>query len=122
VYHCSGFLDEEDYAMRNYNFYVYIVTNKNKTVLYIGVTNDLARRLSEHELKINKGFTSRYNCHHLVYYENFKYINDAIAREKYLKGILRSKKEKLIADFNPAWNFLNQRFNHTLPDELLRII
>lgn len=93
--------------MRIYNFYVYIVTNKNKTVLYIEVTNSLSRRLAEHQNKMNVGFTSRYNCHYLVYYEKFKYINDAIAREKYLKGILRSKKQKLISEFNPEWKFLN---------------
>ncbi|MBI3134063.1 MAG: GIY-YIG nuclease family protein [Bacteroidetes bacterium] len=75
-----------------------------------GVTNNLTRRLSEHANKVNPGFTARYNCHHLVYYEHFKYINDTISREKYLKGILCSKKEKLISDFNPEWKFLNGAF------------
>jgi len=107
--------------MRNYNFYVYIVTNKNKSVLYIGVTNNLSRRLSEHENKVNPGFTARYNCHYLVYYDQFQYINDAIAREKSLKGLLRSKKDKLISDFNPDWKFLNKKFDNNLPYELLRI-
>ena len=95
--------------MWNYNFYVYITTNPEKTVLYIGVTNDLDRRLSEH--KENKGnhqtFAGKYYCYNLVYYEHFSDINHAIAREKELKKWRREKKESLIASVNPEWKFLN---------------
>lgn len=92
--------------MRNYSFYVYITTNKNHTVLYTGVTNDLARRINEHKNKIYKGFTSKYNVDELVYYEHFQYINDAVAREKQIKASSRKKKEELINSINPTWKDL----------------
>jgi putative endonuclease len=92
--------------MRDYNFYVYITTNKNHTVLYTGVTNDLARRTYEHKNKTYKGFTSKYNVDELVYYEHFQYINDAIAREKQIKAGSRKKKEELINSINPTWRDL----------------
>lgn len=89
-------------------YFVYILTNKNKTTLYIGVTNDLKRRLHEHKNNENKSsFTKRYNCFYLIYYEQFSRIVEAIAREKELKGWKRDKKEYLIHDFNPDWEFLN---------------
>jgi putative endonuclease len=94
-----------------HNYYVYIVTNKNKTVLYIGVTNNLKRRLYEHQQNAipftHKSFAGKYNAYHLLYYERFEYIQQAIAREKELKGWRRSKKEDLINSINPNWNFLN---------------
>ena len=92
-----------------YNFYVYIVTNPTKTVLYIGVTNDLPQRLTEHYLnrKYTKTFAGKYNCYNLIYSENFEWVEDAIKREKELKGWLRKKKEALIDTKNPEWNFLN---------------
>ena len=97
------------------NYYVYIITNTLKTVLYIGVTNNLPQRIIEHYL--NKGktetFAGRYNCHQLIYYEFFKYVNEAIAREKELKKWSRQKKQDLITVFNPKWDNLN----HTLFDE-----
>ncbi len=93
--------------MKDHNYFINIVTNKNRTVLYIGVTNDLQRRIYEHENGIIAGFTKKYNCHFLVYYEYFQNINDAIEREKVLKKWSREKKEKLINEFNPEWNFLN---------------
>ena len=95
--------------MWNYNFYVYITTNPDRSALYIGVTNDLRRRLYEHtENKGNpKTFAGRYYCYNLVYFEEFQYIHDAIAREKELKGWNRSKKEALIKTKNPDWAFLN---------------
>jgi len=77
--------------------YVYILTNKNNTVLYIGVTSDLALRLEQHKNKYLKGFTSRYNCDKLVYFEEFLDINQAIVREKQLKADNRNKKEELIS-------------------------
>jgi putative endonuclease len=93
--------------MKDHNYFVYIVTNKIKTVLYIGVTNDLQRRVFEHENGTIPGFTQKYNCHYLVYYEHFQNINDAIDRENELKKWRREKKEKLIVGFNSEWKFLN---------------
>jgi len=88
--------------------YVYILTNKNNTVLYTGVTNDLKRRLEEHAQKINpNSFTSRYNLYKLVYYESFFLIGDAIAREKQIKAGSRAKKVALINSVNPTWNDLS---------------
>ncbi len=84
--------------------YVYILTNKNNTVLYTGVTNNLKKRFEEHILKINpKSFTSRYNVNKLVYYESFFLIGDAIAREKQIKAGSRKKKEFLINSVNSGW-------------------
>ena len=71
--------------MWNYNYFVYILTNINNTVLYIGVTNDLKRRVYEHGNKMVEGFTMRYNVTKLIYYEHFSNIEDAIRREKQLK-------------------------------------
>lgn len=86
--------------------FVYILTNKNNTVLYIGVTSDLALRLEQHKNKSLKGFTSRYNCDKLVYFEEFLDINQAIVREKQLKAGNRNKKEELISSINPLWDEL----------------
>jgi putative endonuclease len=96
--------------MQRYNFYVYILTNYSKKVLYTGVTNDLDRRLYEHYFGIDQkdGFTSKYKYHYLVWFEHHQYINNAIAREKEIKGWLRSKKIKLIEEENPDWRFLNK--------------
>ena len=85
-------------------YYVYIITNKENKVLYTGVTNNLERRIYEHKNKIIKGFTSKYNVNKLVYFEETKDINEAIAREKEIKGWRRSKKVALIESVNPAWN------------------
>lgn len=92
-----------------HNYYVYILTNKNKTVLYIGVTNSLKERLYWHQTPdpVTRHFTHKYSCCHLIYYENFKDIDEAIKREKQLKGWRREKKEILINEFNPEWKFLN---------------
>jgi putative endonuclease len=89
-------------------YFVYILTNKNKTVLYVGVTNDLVRRLEEHINHKNQinAFTYKYNCCYLLYYEEHNDINQAIAREKVIKGWTRFKKENLISELNPEWNFL----------------
>ncbi len=96
--------------MKNHEYYIYIVTNQNKTVLYIGVTNNLSRRLKEHfEGKI-PGFTQLYKCRYLIYYELFQFIDQAIAREKELKSWRREKKDILIDKFNPDRNFLNDQF------------
>ena len=84
-----------------HQYWVYIMSNYTRTVLYIGVTNDMYRRFCEHKYGIIKGFTQKYNCNRLVYYEEYNNINDAIAREKKLKGWKREKKETLIAKTNP---------------------
>ena len=93
----------------NHNYYIYILTNKNKTVLYTGVTNNLKDRLYWHRNPepFSKAFTTRYKCFYLIYYEHFFDINVAIAREKEIKGWSRAKKENLITSFNKKWNFLN---------------
>lgn len=94
-----------------YDFYVYILTNKNKTVLYTGVTNDIRRRLKEHREKKNpKSFTARYNVEFLIYYEHFGWIQLAIAREKEIKDLRRELKLDLIRNFNPELQFLNWHF------------
>ena len=93
--------------MKLHIYYVYFLTNKSKTVLYVGVTNNLVVRLQQHINGLNKGFTSKYNCHYLVYYEKYDYIRDAIVREKEIKSWRREKKEKLITSYNPEWKFLN---------------
>ncbi|OGH91856.1 MAG: endonuclease [Candidatus Magasanikbacteria bacterium RIFOXYD2_FULL_39_9] len=75
--------------------------------LYVGVTNDLTRRISEHKQNLIEGFTKKYKCHKLVYYENYSDIKQAIAREKEIKGWLRKKKEQLIKNINPGWKDLS---------------
>jgi len=84
--------------------YVYIITNKNKTVLYIGVTSNLQRRIYEHKSSCIPGFTKKYKVKYLIYYEEFNSIAQAINREKSLKGKTRLKKEKIIAKLNPDWS------------------
>jgi len=87
--------------------YIYILTNKNNAVLYVGLTSNLVKRLYEHRTGLNpKSFTSRYNVTKLVYYEEFISIEEAIDREKQLKGGSRQKKLNLINQFNPKWNDL----------------
>ncbi|MEO9571881.1 MAG: GIY-YIG nuclease family protein [Polaribacter sp.] len=87
--------------------FIYILTNKNTTTLYVGVTNNIITRIQQHKDKINpKSFTARYNLHKLVYYEAFQEIGDAIAREKQLKGGNRAKKIALIESINPNWKDL----------------
>lgn len=90
-----------------HNYLVYILTNKIKTVLYTGMTNNLQRRLWEHEQPDNNRFTWKYNCRYLIYWERFQFAEAAIAREKQIKGWTRKKKEQLISEFNPKWRFLN---------------
>lgn len=90
------------------SYYVYILTNKTTSVRYIGVTNDLIRRIYEHKNKLIKGFTSKYNVDRLVYFENTGDITAAISREKQLKGWTRIKKEALIKNINPLWNDMYQ--------------
>lgn len=91
-------------------YYIYILTNKTNRVLYIGVTNNLPRRLYEHQNKLIDGFTKRYNLNKLVYFEEYSEIEMAIAREKQLKGWVRGKKNDLIESVNPSWNDLGADF------------
>jgi len=96
-----------------HTYHVYIITNKNKTVLYTGVTNHLARRLFQHSENIRlhkKTFASKYNCENLLYFEKFIWIQEAIVREKEIKGWSRSKKLTLIMTINENMEFLNDLF------------
>ena len=88
-------------------FYIYILTNKNHIVLYIGVTSDLKRILKQHKQKSNKGFTRKYNVEKLLYFESSPYVENAIKREKQLKKWNRAWKENLINEMNPDWNDLS---------------
>ena len=90
---------------------IYILTNKNNTVLYTGVTSDLRKRLYEHRNKIYaSSFTTKYNVSKLVYFEVFSLIEEAIAREKQIKGGSRKKKIELIESINPEWKDLSGEF------------
>ena len=88
-------------------FFVYIMTNPRKTVLYTGVTNNLPRRVYEHKEKLTLGFASRYNVTDLVYYEMVETAEAAIAREKQLKSGSRRRKIELIKSMNPTWRDLS---------------
>src|SRR5690606_13260513 len=94
-------------TLGTHNYYVYILTNNNKTVLYIGMTNNLNERLYFHcnPEANSKHFTTKYKCFFLIYFERFEDVNQAIDREKQLKGWTREKKEMLIKEINPNWEF-----------------
>lgn len=94
--------------MKNHDYCIYILTNKTNSVFYIGVTSNIEERILQHKEKVFKGFTSKYNCDKLVYFEEFQWIQDAIAREKQLKGGSRQKKIDLIVDMNPGWMDLSE--------------
>ena len=85
----------------NAKAFVYMVSNQTNTTLYIGVTSNLIKRMYEHKNKLTQGFTQKYNCNKLVYFESFETIQEAIQREKYLKGKKRNFKESLIDSINP---------------------
>lgn len=84
------------------------MANWNNKVIYVGVTNSLERRVFEHQNKMIDGFTKKYNVTKLVYYEEFREINDALVAEKKIKGLLRIKKDKLIESKNPNWKDLGR--------------
>ena len=88
------------------DYYVYMITNKSK-ILYTGVSNNLTRRVYEHKHKLVEGFTKKYNIGKLVYFEVFNNVDDAIRREKQIKGWLRKKKITLIESINPQWKDLS---------------
>jgi putative endonuclease len=87
-------------------YFVYMMASNNRHSLYIGMTNDLERRISAHRLAIGDGFAAQYHCVHLVFQESFREVSDAIAREKQLKGWRREKKVRLIEASNPRWDDL----------------
>ena len=89
------------------SYYVYILTSPGGT-LYVGMTNDLERRMYEHKNKLVKGFTKKYNVHRLVYYEETGSVESAILREKQIKGWRRSRKINLIQSENPKWRDLSE--------------
>ena len=94
--------------MRSKIYGVYILSNNRNTVLYTGVTNNLELRVFQHKVKLNKGFTSKYQCQKLLYFEEFRDIREAIHREKQLKKYKRVWKENLIDQKNPEWNDLSE--------------
>ena len=99
--------------MKTQKYWIYFVTNPNKSVIYIGVTNNLILRLDEHYQ--NRGssdtFAGKYYCYNLIHFEEFNYIDRAIAREKQLKKWSRNKKNWLIEKNNPNWEFKNKLFS-----------
>ena len=95
--------------------FIYIFTNKNNTTLYIGVTSNLPKRITEHkEKRYQNSFSVRYNLNKLVYYECFQMIGDAIGREKQLKAGNRATKEMLINSINPNWNDLFEEIENIM--------
>ncbi len=96
---------------RAFRYWVYIMTNFHRVTLYTGVTNDLYRRYLEHSEGRVEGFTNEYNCHILLYYEEYNLIEEAIAREKHLKGWTKAKKLKLIATMNPKMEDMAERLH-----------
>jgi putative endonuclease len=86
-----------------HEYYVYIMTNKGNTVIYVGVTSSIKNRTLEHKQGLYKGFTKKYECTKLVYFEEFQWIQDAIAREKQLKAGTRQAKVNLINQENSEW-------------------
>jgi len=94
--------------MKKHEYADYIMTNKSNRVLYVGVTSDLQGRVFDHKNKTFKGFTATYECNKLVYYEEYQWIQDAIAREKQLKAGSRKKKVDLIIAENPLWKDLSE--------------
>jgi putative endonuclease len=110
---------------RQYHFAVYFLMNENKTVIYNGFTNNLARRLVEHyqgaQQRSSKAFTARYNCYYLVGYESYQYVYDAMAREDEIKGWRREKKMALILSLNPELRFMNDEILGVGWEEMYRV-
>ena len=110
---CRGIYEGVLYDFRNTKkcfinmYYIYILTNKTDNVLYIGMTNDIHRRIKEHKSEMIDGFSKRYHTHKLVYFEEYTHSTESITREKQLKGYKRDKKIALINQLNPEWNDLS---------------
>jgi len=96
--------------MTDRTYYVYLLTHWNNKVIYVGITNDLERRIYEHKEKFVKGFTEKYNVNKLVYYEQTPDINAALNREKEIKKWRREKKNRLVVNTNPLWRDLSEDF------------
>ena len=96
--------------MEKYSYYVYILASGRNGTLYIGVTNDIERRIKEHKNNIIAGFTKKYNVHNLVYYEKYDFIYHAIEREKQIKEWRRKWKLELIEKMNPEWKDLSEEW------------
>ena len=92
------------------NYYVYLLSNWNNKVLYIGVSNNLERRIIEHKQKLIPGFTEKYNVNKLVYFEHTEDVISAISREKQLKKWRREKKNALVSSVNPGWKDLSDEW------------
>ena len=101
--------------MRDHAYFTYIAASKSRT-LYIGITSDLHHRIFEHKTKVHEGFTSRYNCTRLVWFEESNDVNVAIQREKELKGWTRLRKIELIQSTNPTWEDLSANWYPHLND------
>ena len=95
-----------------HQYYLYILTNKKNGTLYVGVTNNLERRMFEHKHKLVEGFTKKYGLHRLIYLEVFQYVNDAIKREKNIKKWKRHWKINLIEEENPHWEDLAKDWDY----------
>jgi putative endonuclease len=98
---------------REHHYFVYIMASRTR-VLYCGMTNSVARRVNEHREAILPGFTSDYQCHRLVWYEHHQYVNNAINREKQIKGWTRAKKIHLIEQTNPSWSDLSKEWGQKI--------
>jgi len=105
--------------VKEYNFYVYILTNWNNKVMYIGMTNNLERRLYEHKNKLVDGFTKKYNINKLVYYEHTTDVHAALAREKEIKKWRREKKDNLVASMNPEWKDLSLEWEMNIDSDVI---
>jgi len=92
--------------LKHHNYYIYIISNWNNKVIYLGMTNDLERRIYEHKNKIFEGFSKKYNLNKLVYYEYTNDVNAAIQREKQINKWRREKKNSLVESRNPEWKDL----------------
>ena len=104
-------LDGQSMESNKNMYFVYILSSNNNKVLYVGITNDLVRRVYEHKQKIIDGFTKKYNVHKLVYFEHTNDVYSAISREKQLKKWSRVKKNTLISRQNPNWTDLSANWN-----------
>ncbi len=107
--------------MREHNYFTYIMASRSHT-LYVGITSDLHKRVFEHKWKEHEGFTARYNCDRLAWFEQCQQVPTAIAREKELKGWRRSKKTSLIESTNPAWNDLSRDWYDYEPADYRRAL
>jgi putative endonuclease len=109
------------WQMHEHCYFTYIMASRSRN-LYIRVTGDLLRRVFQHKWKEHEGFTARYNCDRLVWFERHQFVQDAIAREKQLKGWGRSKKIALIETINAAWVDLSREWYDCEPADYLRSI